>query len=115
METKDEHNKVREPELAYGQRRKTTKELMTQEPWLQGFLRQLPEELERLDNPVPVTIEEYRAEIGRTQARIDAGEKGISLEELTRRAQTIKSLYYADMFNPLCPEGHLPLTQGGEG
>ena len=96
METKDENNKVREPELAYGRRRKTEKELMEQEPWLQDFLRQLPEELGRLNNPVPVTIEEYRTDINRAQARIDAGEKGISLEELMRRAQIIKKWHQCE-------------------
>ena len=40
METKDENNKVREPELAYGQRRKTTiplEEIVRKYPWLKDY------------------------------------------------------------------------------
>ena len=65
-----------------------------EEPWLRGFLEQLPDELERLDHPQPCTVEERRARIAAIQERIDAGDdKGISLDEFMRRASVLRRLY----------------------
>ena len=93
----EKNNRLSEPEMVYEQRR--TKiissqrfEKMEQEVWLQDFLRQLPESLNKLNNPVPYTEEELRARIDEAQAEIDAGVKGISPEELFRRASVIKGL-----------------------
>ena len=89
-------NRLSEPELVYERRRTKISsqrfEKIEQEVWLQDFLRQLPENLNKLNNPVPYTDEELRARIDEAQAEIDAGKKGISPEELFRRASVIKRL-----------------------
>ena len=85
METKDEHNKVREPELAYGRRRKTVDEMVEairrEHPRLYAAIPNLREELERLEHPRPMTMEEINARIDEAEAEIEAGVPGMTLEE----------------------------------
>ena len=85
METKDENNKVSEPELAYGQRRKTVDEMVEairrDHPRMYAAIPNLREELERLEHPRPMTRKEAQERIARIQAEIDAGEPGMTLEE----------------------------------
>ena len=85
METKDENNKVREPELAYGQRRKTVDEMVEairrEHPRMYAAIPNLREELERLEHPRPMTMEEINARIDEAEAEIEAGVPGLTWEE----------------------------------
>ncbi len=88
METKDENNKVSEPELAYGQRRKTVDEMV------EAIRREHPERyaddpgfcqrMADLVYPTPMTREEYRNHIAQIQKAIDAGDQGKTSEEVFR-------------------------------
>ena len=92
METKDEHNKVREPELAYGQRRKTEipfEEISPKYPWLKDY-PDSREEWEAWAIAKPYTLEQLSARIDETQAAIDSGAKGMSKEELFQHFERMK-------------------------
>ena len=85
METKDENNKVSEPELAYGRRRKTVDEMVEairrDHPRMYAAIPNLREELERLEHPRPMTMEEINARIDEAEAEIEAGVPGMTTEE----------------------------------
>ena len=91
METKDENNKVREPELAYGQRRKTVDEMVEvirrEHPRMYAAIPNLREELERLEHPRPMTMEEINARIDEAEAEIEAGVPGLTWEECQKWAE----------------------------
>ena len=79
METKDENNKVREPELAYGQRRKLS---LGSEEYRR--LKAIAEESyakDFLESPIPYTREELNARIAVAEAEIEAGVPGLTTEE----------------------------------
>ena len=97
METNEENNKVSEPELAYGQRRKTTiplEEIVRKYPWLKDY-PDYREEWEAWTTAQPYTREELRTRIDETQAAIDSGAKGMSKEELFRHFERIKQCAHA--------------------
>ena len=90
----EKNNRLGEPEMVYERRtptytqhrRKTVDEMIEiirrEHPRMYAEDPDLREHLEELENPKPMTRQEACERIAKIQARIDAGERGITSEEM---------------------------------